>query len=1123
MVGHNLPGQYPSSPPQPGAAVPNVEQLKAQLNEALGYLLSQTDPTAVFRVWLGFRALWMRVDDAHKGELLGHLAVLWQELDRQWTIRREAAPLLNQFINVGFQGIHRAIPRSFAPEIAPGPMPWYGMFAQMAQGFGAGQSAHQDGLFDVLLTQYEVLYAPTVAAETDQLLVEQLAALELARQCRRSNLVLPEQALANTQSDANAVRFLNWLARTVAVGGVVAAAGQAHTVDPGWLLQQLVPSARPTLPDVLQLFGFWAARAPWLSRFLQRHCPTLAPRIVEPAPPEPHALPAHHGCDLYFLLAGARGTGTKDWMFASEAACATTQSQVYIGSLGGVAVDEARGLWASGTSLPSDEPRPALAATRVPEHVCRLQCWDLPSIYLEGLYDKQALAARVSSAHGGQGDAAHGREWIRLLESQRPSAAVLLIDLKQWLSVSDPNQRAAMSSPYFNAIDRVDGMLRAHGGQPQAYPWVFVFNNASWLADAMYHEDTDSQLRMEYVSSLRGSSGRDEGLISVHGDDPMAILREALSHPLALKSPAFAARVTEDISAVKELLAFLTEHGFRSVSFAYSATTAAEANAWGSLQATWSFLENWLTRATMSARQAFLKQRFSSNVEQHLADTSLSGPMYQGLSGHLSRLSGVADAAASQGNTNLASVWSQLESLVGRQRITPQDFSVLWQQTEHSLSLTRSSASSAEAVAVALLAELGIPNQPLASFQADSFDLGPELSGALMASLPTDEERASLVGLVAKPQPLSVTDPDVSGLRQFHAAYDAVVGSLSSHCILRDRSANDAERALLYEHGSKTVVQFLFDPRVSLDDKTWLILALRNFQPAPWRQVISMARREKNDAKFNVIAHLWREVFVADIAIVHLLRMTARVGELVGAGGEAAMFDERRRQIRGLLEAGGWDASKLADDISTGDAALRRLIDLWKDYYRNFGPHRTKRREELCVSLKQEYDQLRKPMASPVVHASLPKEKALDLEKSVYLAHHCVELLSRFPAGSSKPTPADLGERVSSTGELRDYAHRAEILLRDYCSRRARFLLAEVAFTLEQTQWLRGVGGHRELIGRDLLAHANAPAEVSVQALSRAIDEIISRPELWTAQAEPARISALPGSSRQSNPSPYFR
>lgn len=1074
--------------------VPTIEELKAKQNTALSILLTQTDPTPVFQVWTAFRELWMSLDDHAKGMLLGHLAVLWQELDRHWTIRREAAPLLNQFINVGFQGIHRAIPRVFTPDIAPGPVPWYSGFTEMIRGFTHGESAHQEALFDASMVQYEILYGPTVAAEADKLLSSQFGALALARQCRRSALLVPEDALAQP-NDPRAAAFYNVLARIVAVG----AQAPKHA-DPHLLLGLLVPSVAVTPTDMLQLLGFWAARAPWLVRFLNRHCPSIAPHISKLPVPAPDALPAHHGCDLYVLLAGARGTGTKNWLFASEAASANSPGQLMLSSLDGSDVDQLRGQWLAGKALPSEETMPSLAAQRAASHISRLQVWDLPSVYLEGVYDKHALAAQVGSAQMARSDAAMGREWIRLLNSQRPSAAILLLDLQAWLATKDPRQRAAMSSPYFNAIDRVSSMLRETGGQLQSYPWVFVFNNASWLSDAMYHPDTDDRLRTEYIQSLRGGGGQaSEALVSVHADNTGSILREALCHPLALKSPAFAGRITEDVSAMQEVLTFLTERGFRCISFAYTSSNAAEAGAWASLRETWSFLEQWLCQATLQGRQTFFKHRFSTEVAQHIADVSPQGAFISNLNDRVRTVGGVAEKqTVDSTSANVAQVWNRLEALVGTQTITPDDFAVLWQGSEHSQSLAKNSGSHVAAIAESLLLELGIPNQPLSTFQAALDELDPAFVGIVQSSLPTPDERALLLQLTAKPQPLSVADPDLANIRQWHAAYTLAFGSLSHYAVLRDRAPDDLERRLLYEHGSKTVVQFLLESSATPDDKMALLVALKNMVPSPWRSHVSFARHEKNDAKFRAISQIWRDVLIADLILLHLLRMTIRMAELVGGGGESAMFDERRRRIRGLLDAGGWNIQRLTDDLSTGDASLRRLIDQWKDFYRNFGPHRLKKREEICKGLKQEYDQLRKPMAAPSVHAGLTKDKAMELEKGVYLAHHCIELLSRFPAtAGSRDSSADTGERASHTPEVREFARKAEVLLRDYSARKSRFMLIEVAYTLEESQWLRGLGGHRELLGRDLLAHANSAPDMQTQNLSRGIDEILSRPELW--------------------------
>jgi hypothetical protein len=1075
----------------PPGIVPTIEELKAKQNTALSILLTQTDPTPVFQVWTAFRELWMSLDDVSKGALLGHLAVLWQELDKHWTIRREAAPLLNQFINVGFQGIHRAIPRVFTPDIAPGPVPWYNGFAEMVRGFSI-ENAHQEALFDASLVQYEILYGPTVAAEADRLLGAQLGALALARQCRRSGLLAPEDALAHP-GDPRAAAFFNTLARIVAVGAMV-----PKEAEPSALLGLLVPSAPVNPMDMLQLLGFWAARAPWLVRFLNRHVPAIAPHISRMPVPPPDSLPIHHGCDLYVLLAGARGTGTKNWLFASEAASANTANQLVLNSLDGSDVEQLRAQWLAGQALTSDEAMPSLDAQRAASHVLRLQCWDLPSGYLEGVYDKHALAAQVGSAQMARSDAALGREWIRLLHSQRPSAAILLLDLQTWLATKDPRQRASLCSPYLNAIDRVTSMLREFGGRPETYPWVFVFNNASWLSDAMYHPDTDERLRTEYIQALRGGAGHaSEALVSVHADGPHNILREALCHPLALKSPAFAGRITEDISAMHEVLAFLTERGFRCVSFAYTSSNAAESGAWASLRETWSFLEWWLALSTLQGRQAFFKHRFSTEIAEHIASASPHGQLLSTMSERIKRVAGVMESqGGDQPATNVALLWNKLEALVGTQKITPEDFAILWQGSEHSASLAKSSTSHVAAIAELLLQELGVPNQALASFQNVLDEPDPSYLPMLGASLPTPEERALFVQVTAKPQPVSVADPDLSSMRPWHMAYTLALGSLSNSAILKDRAPDDLERRLMYENGSRNTVQFLLEANASPDDKIALVLALKNVAPSSWRSHLTFKRHEKNDAKFRVLHQVWRDVLIADIALLHLLRMTIRVAELVGGGGESAMFDERRRRIRGLLDAGGWNTSRLVDDLSTGDASLRRLVDLWKDFYRNFGPHRQKRREEICKSLKQEYDQLRKPMAAPSVHAGLTKEKAMELERGVYLAHHCIELLSRFPQSARKDTASDV-DRASQTPELREFARKAEVLLRDYGARKARFMINEVAYTLEESQWLRGLGGHRELMGRDLLAHANASPDALTQNLSRGIDEILSRGELW--------------------------
>jgi|GEM_PF-3069913 len=1097
MNTHNLPPLTTGS----FEGMPSVTHLRAHQQAALDHLLSQRDATRIFEVWSEFHRVWKRLDSP--GELLRYLATLWHELNDNWKSHRQLAPVLNQFVYFAFKDIHLSVPRNFHPEVAPSEVQWHAELSATIRELNGFDTPGKQKLLDAMLGQYDLLYGDSAAAEVDQLLTAQLSALAAARVCRASTLIFPDQIGTRSPTDPELLGFLKIVARFAGFSQ------RTSVVDATTCAQMLVPTGAVHAHELRQLLGFWAARAPWFFTFVSRHCPPLAPQSLRLSDPPGDALPAPRGCDLHVLLVGSASARTSDWLLASERAAAGSVAPVRVKKLSAEGDLEAlRSAWLAGESQRAAQPAPRIGAERAASKVCRLLCWEAPPAYFESIYDSAAFAARTGSGALARSDAATARELIRLLGQQQPSAGVLLLDHHRLLSPQSPHERSLALQPYLNAIHCLAELLAERQIRPENYPWVIVFTNSAWLKNEERKADTDEQLRAEFSRELTGASldGGAQEIITVRAATPDELGRNVESHSRVLRCPALGARLANDLSQISDVVRLLLEAGFRSISFSYASSTAHDAQNWPALVATWEFLERWLSRATLAGRRAFLHQRFGAEIAAQVGECQARAAFPSGVTQGLTEIGATLKATGGVHEVvNLPELWQNLQKRVGREVFSSRNFAPLWHRNEEEERMTRESRGlqmqALHGILKSLLSELGIPDQTLSGIR-QSVDDGLSSSDrmALRELVPNDAESNVLLKLVSKPQPLSPVDDDLIALRHFGDHYDSARGSLSSGCILRDRSANAAESVLLGNHGGAMVSTFLLDAAEPLEQKARLLLSLLNFAPAAWKSHLVMHRFEQNDIKHQVISDLWREVAIADLLLINWARMTIIVAEgvreqkLQGAG-----LQYRFDQLVALLDAGGWNATQLASDPAAGSMALRKLVDLWKDYYRNFGPHRGKRRDAIANKLTEQYDRLRKPMTTPPLDGDIPRELAIDHERGVHLAAYCLELLTRLPRPAARDATASSENLAQMT--LGEYLRRSELLLKEYLGQKARCHLREAGLWLELSGWLQGVGRHRELIGRDIMKRSHSEAQTQAVELSRVIDELVRDEAIWTGRS----------------------
>ncbi len=1052
----------------------SLEGLRDHQQRALFAWQQQHATSAVFRAWAEVYRAWNGVDGEQQEVWLGHAAVLWQELNvtcegQNWL------PLLNQFVQVSFRGIARKTPRDFAPPLAADAASWHNVFGtsvqQLSTGTSQGATLHgQVGetelLFDAMLAQYATVFAKRIAKNNRAVLQVQLDQLDRARRCQQSELLLVQAV--NWQADASAAPpLLDLLAEIMLI------APQAPSVP-----HALLPEGRSEVLAVAQLLGFWARRAPWFHEGLMRYAPNVLPPAPVAPPPSGTALPAVRGCDQHAVIVANHGV--RRWLFASDAACPAV-------SLHGLGIDlgQLRAQWQSGAPTQEAVTTPQMMAICEPSAMCRVMCWELPAAY----YQSQTNAAELAP------DAAMVRLCDDIITSQRPGCVIALFDQRQLQSP----QGVMVIGAYVAAATKLAQHMRNAGVSSDGVHWFIVFDGVdpTQLGPQLPGEATapDPLLLADYQTALRGSAS--EGLVSAFGNSADSFVNAALAHPICRGSLAFSHRVASDLNGVQPLLNAFGHYGFNRIHVAYTGSNPAEAASWASFSQVWVTVRKALAANSFYNRKAFLEQELVAQLLDHTSPRGQSGGIGHTLPVILSALANAGQGSSRQSEASLSAMWQDLVNRVGVETFSSANFESLWMSGEAARisqnALATNRLESLSKVLAMLLAELGIPDQSLSSF-VWSAERAPTTEAA-----PTDAQWQQLVELASKPQPVLPEDETLLALSQFHTGYDAVMGSLSHHCLLKDFGPETATASILYEHGSTPLTRLLIEPSVELDSKTRLLMSLRGYAMPAWRAKMSFNRGERDALKYETLRSIWRDVLIADLLLVHLLRLSARAGIALAIPGNQASgkWNFRRSQLLRLLDTGGWNAEKAGEDPQAFFAALERLIDLWKDFYKNRGPHRTKQRTARVDSLKEEYEQLRKPMTVPALHADLSTDKAQEFERSAYLAAYIVELVARVPhqaAGAGSETGA------AEAFDVDEYCAKAKTLIDQYLIHKGRYLVRHAAYQLEAAQWLRGYGPQVELVGRDVLAAPQvAPAQLA-QRIASAVNVAL--------QEEEARIAA---------------
>ncbi len=1057
----------------------SLEGLRDHQQRALTAWQQQHATSAVFRAWAEVYQAWSSVDAEQQEVWLGHAAVLWQELNvtcdgQNWL------PLLNQFVQVSFRGIARKTPRDFAPPLAPDTASWHTIFGASVQQLAnstPGQVGETELLFDAMLAQYATVFAKRVSKNNRALLAVQLDQLERVRQCQPSELILVQAV--NWQTDASTCPpLLDLLAEIASLAAQVPDVARA-----------LLPEGRTEDLAVRQLLGFWAMRAPWFRAALSRYAPQVLPAPPLPAPPSGTAVPALRGCDQHAILLSERGA--RSWLFASEAACPAV-------TLHGLGTDLAplRAQWQSGAKLAEATTTPQLKAVCEPATMCRVMCWEIPA----GYFHSQANPGELAP------DAAMVRLCDDIVASQRPGCVIAVFDHQQ-LQVTPAG---AVAGSYVGAATKLVHHMRNGGVACDGVHWLLVFDGAG--AALSPSGQTDPQLFADYDSAMRGTAPG--GLVSSTGNNASSFIGGALTHPLCRGSLAFANRVAQDLLSIQPLLNALGHYGFTQISVAYTDSSSKEAARWGTFAQVWVAARAALANNSFFNRKNYLEQGLVAELLDHTSVRGQTGGIGHTLPVALGELANAGQGSTRHSEASLGALWQELLSRVGQETFTAATFESLWtageaaRVSQHALASSR--LESLSKILTMLLTELGIPDQALSGF-VWSAERAPTAEVA-----PTDEQWQQLVDLASKPQPVLPEDEVLRALNQFHAGYHPVHGSLSHHCLLKDFGPETTTASVLYEHGSTPLTRLLLDPSVDLGHKTRLLFSLRGYAPPAWRIKLGFTRGERDELKHEVLQQVWRDVLIADLLLVHILRLSARAGTSLAIPGNqtSGKWHFRRSQLLRLLDTGGWNAEKAGEDPQSFGAALGRMIDLWKEFYKNRGPHRTKRRSERVDSLKEEYEQLRKPMTVPALHADLSTDKAQELERSAYLAYFVVELISRIP----KHVVSAAGEAGAAEGfDIDDYCAKAKTLIEQYVVHKGRYLVRHAAYLLESAQWLRGYGPQIELVGRDVLSAPQvAPAQLA-QRIAGAVAAAL--------QQEEARIAArghgsLPPQSMSPPPMP---
>ncbi|MEN9578646.1 MAG: hypothetical protein RJA70_1655, partial [Pseudomonadota bacterium] len=891
----------------------SIESLRRYQEQALSAWRTLGEPTPLLLAWSNIHRSWLSTDEATQRDSLGHIAVFWQELNAQ-AQAVSAMPLLNQFVQVSFKRIIQRIPRDFTPSLAADAASWHRELVAALKAWVDSTDPVKAELLNSLLSQYAAVFASRLQSSGRTLLSEQLPELAKAATCQPSKLLLVEPIDWDDAAGSGIVRLLELLA------DICAQSGSAFPGPEGWLPEH--PGQADAARD---LVGFWGSRAPWFASFIERYQPNLRPRYVWPPEPEVGSLPAMSGCDNHVLLV-ASDAACRKWLLASAKASTTIGLEVR--GLGDFDVAAANLAWRSSGAAEEPTNVPQLAVASTPSDLSRIICWELPRTYF---WHNEANLGGASAS-----DAAMVRSCREAIRAQQPAAAIALFDWSRLQSAA-PGE---LSKPYINAVSQMASFVQQRGGRPDGFTWSIVLDGAAPVSKVSA-TGADPQLVADYEQAIRGvSAGAYNPIVMLYGRNSAEFLGSAAALPLSQKSPAFRSRLTQDLQRLEGFLQSLAAHGFFTISVSYCDSKHDQVSHWPSFSNTWSLLSYRTTRATFGSRAQFLQHRFIEPLAKH----ALSGGAQAGLGAVVkSQLQGwsqLGSGAMSRSDAGLVGMWDELRAQVGQREFTSTDFQVLWLESEaaQQIAVTVATAKRASLTAIMqeVLATLGIPVQRISDFTWSS--------NVTSAGAPGPEEWQSLLELAAKPQPLSPEDPVLGGLRQPFVAFDALHGSLSDYCLLKDHGPDDATRGILYEHGSKSILELMLTPAVSIDEKTRLLFTLKGFAATEERLAVSMVRGERDSVKRRVIDQVWREVLSLDVMLIHMARVTATAIATLAADEDpvAARWRNRSEQLLRLLDAGGWKAELIREDIPAAEAALRRLVQLWKDFYRTRAPHRLK-------------------------------------------------------------------------------------------------------------------------------------------------------------------------------------
>jgi hypothetical protein len=1034
----------------------SLQGLTQRQERSLHEFRTSSDPSSVFEAWSEIHQAWQNAPEAERDAWLGHSAVLWQQLNVACN-GAEWLPLLNQFVQLSFRGISAKMPREFTPELAPNAETWLTSLCALVPRLSAGNTHHagQDRLFVAMLPQYAQVFGKRITKSNHELLLLQLAALDSARRFENSTLLL--RAVPDwTHPIGQAQPLIDLLAQIY----LLSQTGSAEASALGG--EQLLDGASTT-----QLLRFWAARAPWFQRAVGIWAPTLLQGYSREVA-NPGSLTTPAGCDLFVLPLAEHGL--RRWLLASEAACPLLEVQ----SLG-ADVAAVRAQWQGGQDPSEALERPELMVTVEPSGMCRPVCWEVPEAYVRS--QSWAPQMGINTAP----NANLMRLGDELLSAQSPGCVVVLFDWQRLRSAPGPQ----LTQNFERIAVKLAQTLQQAGSAPGGVRWVFVFDGVA-LPPAPSSE-TDPLVLNDYTNALRGVPEEGGGLVSFWAQSPRAVLEQAGAHPLCAACPAFAHRVHDDLKQIERLLTTLCQNGYFRFSVAYTRSQSSDAAGWQAFPRIWASIRSSLIDNSLTARGLYLNQTFVENLTRHSRPGGATGGVGDTVNALLSEIENGSEGQLGTGGTSLTELWRRLLERVGDATMTYKDYEELWvayeAQNRSDEAVARAQQSLLDRTTVALLAELGISNQPLSS-------IGSGVQHAFRGEIPpTEETWQRLVALVGKTQPIAPLDTDLRELPEPSAGYDAVLGSPSHHCLLKDFGPESQSRDLLYSQASRVLSSVLLDPRLDFEARTRLLIGLRGYAPDASRASVSLSLGERNEPKYAAWRAIWRDLLVADLQVLHLLTLTMKAARgLAEVGGDAGgIWRYRRSQLLRLLEVGGWQSELAAKDAATMDTALRRLLDLWKEFFRNRGPHRAKQREARAEALKAEYEQLCKAMTMPAIHADLTLEKAMELERNAYLASYTVELIARIPADSA----TERGESAADGISMADYTRRARSLIDHYTRHKARCLVGAAAHTLRHTRWLRGTGPKRELLASDMLASTQIDPAAHAQQIAAAVQSIL--------------------------------